>query len=518
MKKLTCLLSRREVLPVRVRWLLSLLVTLPLVTAGCGRPPEATFVLSERTKTLIPDARELVEQALDENFGTPQRLVAWERLPVDYGGEFGQVTAATSEENSPPTLTVTFEKENPKLAPHAKLLWISGANKGTEQTLASSDTQANSGTLKLEAAPENPPSAGDRFAVNFGHVLQLGRMAYMKNCVHCHGVSGDGAGPTAQYLSPRPRDYRQGVFKFTSTLSGEKATREDLARTVKYGIPGTYMPSFLLLTDDELHSVVEYVRWLAMRGELENSLVNELAAEYSTQAYEDQIKSLVEEGKQALADWREKGKAAGEPEPNVVRSRSEARTQILEGSLAENGQREGGFSGFVKDDYPGIFSDTADFMTQSWQRAEDPASLVIPAIARVEDTPESRQRGRLLFLSDKTKCYTCHGENAKGNGSATEDFWKDKEGKPYPERGLHDTWGFVQKPRDLTRGIYRGGRRPLDLYRRVHAGIKGTQMPAFSTGLKPEEMWDIVNYVMGIPFEEQQPSSGHAKPPQVARN
>jgi len=52
--------------------------------------------------------------------------------------------------------------------------------------------------------------------------LQLGRQVYEKRCLACHGVSGDGAGPAAEYLTPRPRDYRRGIFKFTSTPYGGK--------------------------------------------------------------------------------------------------------------------------------------------------------------------------------------------------------------------------------------------------------------------------------------------------------
>ena len=40
---------------------------------------------------------------------------------------------------------------------------------------------------------------------------------FRQHCVHCHGISGDGKGPTALYLNPYPRDYRRGVFKFKST-------------------------------------------------------------------------------------------------------------------------------------------------------------------------------------------------------------------------------------------------------------------------------------------------------------
>jgi mono/diheme cytochrome c family protein len=37
---------------------------------------------------------------------------------------------------------------------------------------------------------------------------------YRQHCAHCHGVSGDGLGPTAAFLNPFPRDYRKGIFKF----------------------------------------------------------------------------------------------------------------------------------------------------------------------------------------------------------------------------------------------------------------------------------------------------------------
>jgi len=36
---------------------------------------------------------------------------------------------------------------------------------------------------------------------------------YREHCGHCHGISGDGMGPTAAFLNPYPRDYRPGKFK-----------------------------------------------------------------------------------------------------------------------------------------------------------------------------------------------------------------------------------------------------------------------------------------------------------------
>jgi len=91
----------------------------------------------------------------------------------------------------------------------------------------------------------------------------------------------------------------------------------------------------------------------------------------------------------------------------------------------------------------------------------------------------------------------------RGDGPQTEDFQpKPGSSEKFPVAGLHDDWGHHLLPRDLTRGIYRGGRRPIDLYRRVYAGIKGTPMPPFGgTVLNDDEIWDLVNYVMSVPYD-----------------
>jgi hypothetical protein len=70
---------------------------------------------------------------------------------------------------------------------------------------------------------------------------------YRRHCAHCHGISGDGHGPTAMILNPYPRDYRPGIFKFKSTPRADRPTDDDLTRIVKNGIPATAMPSFALL-------------------------------------------------------------------------------------------------------------------------------------------------------------------------------------------------------------------------------------------------------------------------------
>lgn len=88
-----------------------------------------------------------------------------------------------------------------------------------------------------------------------------GEQIYNEACVACHGVTGDGEGPAAVALDPRPRDFRSGVYKFRSTPTGELPTDEDLYRTITNGISRTMMPGYgRLLTDKDRYDVVAYIK------------------------------------------------------------------------------------------------------------------------------------------------------------------------------------------------------------------------------------------------------------------
>ncbi|MCH8923163.1 MAG: c-type cytochrome [Planctomycetes bacterium] len=108
---------------------------------------------------------------------------------------------------------------------------------------------------------------------------QFGRETglYRRHCAHCHGTTGDGLGPTALLLNPYPRDYRQGKFKFKSTERAAKPTDDDLERVLRQGVQGTAMPMFGLLPDAQIKALVEYVKYLSMRGQTELFLTSAMA-------------------------------------------------------------------------------------------------------------------------------------------------------------------------------------------------------------------------------------------------
>jgi DMSO reductase family type II enzyme heme b subunit len=106
-----------------------------------------------------------------------------------------------------------------------------------------------------EAQPGPPPATPDNLA--------RGRAIYVKRCLVCHGDKGDGKGPVAPFLEPRPRDFVTASFKLRSTPSGEAPTDADLFRVVTRGVPGTAMAGWPTLSEQERWLVIGYVKSLS---------------------------------------------------------------------------------------------------------------------------------------------------------------------------------------------------------------------------------------------------------------
>lgn len=80
-----------------------------------------------------------------------------------------------------------------------------------------------------------------------------GKEFYEHNCYTCHGLAGDGAGPRAKFISPRPRN-------FLAPESRLRLNRPALFTAVHDGLRGTVMPAWgHVLSDQEIADVAEYV-------------------------------------------------------------------------------------------------------------------------------------------------------------------------------------------------------------------------------------------------------------------
>jgi len=304
----------------------------------------------------------------------------------------------------------------------------------------------------------------DRF-LDYYPSLAASAELYRLQCLHCHGNEGGADGPTANFLDPLPRDYRRGIFKYTALKDKARPRRIDLYNTLAEGVYSTAMPNFRRFTDAELHGLVDYVQLLAMRGETEMLL-----------------------GATMVSD-------------------------------------EGMNTEMVLEIYGDVF--------ERWSGMDERLITFDGPIP--EPTPELLARGAELFNdANRGNCFSCHGDasydkktgissGGRGNGISAWQPVTDDEGNPIVDEdgkplisawtGLPrieplylDDWGNKIVPRNLAEGVFRFGKRPIDIYRRIYAGINGTPMPAIGESkdadgnplLSDDDMWALVHFVRSL--------------------
>lgn len=106
--------------------------------------------------------------------------------------------------------------------------------------------------------------AAEPVTLDFNLYVQ-GKYVFERNCIVCHGQRGDGTGEMSAQLQPKPRSFREGMFKFRSTPAGMLPTEADLARTIRGGLSGTGMGMFTHLPDDDVRAVIEYIKSFSRR-------------------------------------------------------------------------------------------------------------------------------------------------------------------------------------------------------------------------------------------------------------
>jgi mono/diheme cytochrome c family protein len=280
--------------------------------------------------------------------------------------------------------------------------------------------------------------------------LAEGSRLYRQHCLHCHGLSGNGRGPTGYWVNPSPRDYRQGVFKFTSSNQDQnlrKPRRADLLHVLTMGIDGTSMPSFGVLPRAELELLASYVIHLSLRGEVEFlTMLDLIQNKKPTTPLRDSIDNPTV--KQSMEDYQ--ALAAGR-----------------------------------------------------WVAAQNPDAAITPENYPYGDTDsallESAARGSKLFAGPGG-CISCH-QNFGREANLSYDSW----GTMVRGRNLYDgIYRGGRTPVDLYYRIYGGiNGAGMTAYKDLKSLIKPEEI-----GLTEEQMaavdplWDLVNFLRALAYPD----------------
>ena len=307
-------------------------------------------------------------------------------------------------------------------------------------------------------------------------VLERGSKQYRRLCLHCHGLGGEGAGATSGWLNPLPRDFRQGEFKFISTAEHKlesgfqplkaRPRREDILRTLHLGLEGTSMPSFGLLAREDVEALASYTLHLSIRGEVEY-----WALFYALRQDPETLKAVekdpAKESRTRAIRFLSGALEWEDPEADVEDFVSKAKGSLLPAGMAK----------------------LLDRILREYAAADKNSILpMVDPYPSDQPTPaQSLANGLKIF---QAQCVNCHA--GYGRQSSLR----------------FDNWGGVVRPANLTVPVYKGGRRPVDLYYRIIRGIPPCGMPKANVqeGDPARQAWDLVRFLIALPYPDSLPS------------
>ncbi len=373
--------------------------------------------------------------------------------------------------------------------------------------------------VDIERARTNPMPATTR-------LLRKGKVAYAQYCVMCHGEEGDGVGAGATYLDPKPRDFRQGTYKFRTTPGGSLPLDADIFRTITMGAPGTSMPAWARLSYEDRWGLVHYVKSFSDRFEEEEPAepinfpepvaVTDELLEQGAQLWKDAGCSACHgdtgdgNGQSASGlhdDWGYSIRPADFLSDKPLKSGPGIMSIYRTVMTGLNGTPMPDFGEVLGEEYawPIMYHvvslrDKASARSRRGHPENEPgifmpdvetvaADLAEARANPVSATAELLELGALVYFQ---QCAVCHGEAGDGAGMAAENV--------------------DPKPRDFRQGTYKfrttpGGVIPTDadIYRTITVGVPGTSMPPWSL-LPREERWALVHYLKTFSsrFEEEE--------------
>jgi mono/diheme cytochrome c family protein len=270
--------------------------------------------------------------------------------------------------------------------------------------------------------------------------LARGAIVYRRWCMQCHGPSGAGEPAQAVEGGPAPRDYRQGAFKYVTAFPPN--------------LPKKGLGAAGKARRDDLKRTV--------RNGIDGTIMPAFT-DLTEQELDDAVSYVIHLSVRGETEFATLAKIT-----NVNK-------------LTENDPD------FVGGELDWLFVQNELWVLLNWGvAARNPIPVPPEPFATGPERLKSAVRGYKLYNASEFGCAACHANY----GRVQQLKW--------------DAWGTVVQPRNLTLGVYRGGRRGEDLYARLYGGIYPAGMTAFHDRIAntppgtPNKLWDIVHFLQAL--------------------
>ena len=134
---------------------------------------------------------------------------------------------------------------------------LTAIGKNSVRPLVLTDSASFVQDIPFQAARSLPPVDVMKVSTSTPELVNKGKELFRATCSSCHGDNGEGDGPTAGTLNPKPRNFHQ----LSGWKNGTKISQ--IYKTLQDGIPGSAMASFNYLPPLDRFALIHYARSLA---------------------------------------------------------------------------------------------------------------------------------------------------------------------------------------------------------------------------------------------------------------
>lgn len=283
---------------------------------------------------------------------------------------------------------------------------------------------------------------------------ERGKALYERNCIVCHGGSGNADTPAGRLLKPRPRN-------FADPVEMARVTVDRIYRAIKDGRPGTAMaPWKQNFTETEIGDLIDYIHTLGSTAEKSKVSTDRLSLEVGLRIYERECASC--HGTDGSADT---------PVANVLNPRPRVFADPIVMARMDDGRIYmaiyRGRPGTAMGGHGELLAPAEIIDVMRYIR-----TLVRPLPAGMTSAQLDARVGEQVY---RQNCIACHGE--EGNGRTA--------------LGQH----LVPPPRDFTRGAEMAALSDADMARAITHGVSGTAMAPWEGVLNKEDVRRVILFI-----------------------